>query len=730
MRKGLIGLFVAVGLCLPQALMAQTATEDGMNVFTLGDIVVSAEQGDAYQVSVSDVMTEVDIKAVNAHTLMDALKYMPGFVVTEARKSQSVSMNGMSMTRVLVLIDGVPFYETAYRTLDLNQIPAAVISRIEVVKGNVSVLYGPNAQVGMINVITKKGSDAPMVSAYMEGGQYDTYNMGVSASGSYGMFNGWFSVDHRTSNGWRMSSDYETKLGSFGSGGGRGGSLSNAAVLEDGGKRDNSDLDTTSVWTRLGFEPNARSEYYASFHYVNKEGGVPQSTVTNNAPYYANSNFTQLNRWDQYEELGVDLTARQEIFEGFNLTSKLFYHQHEDHYESYAFAMRDINGNWVSSGQSGNWNTIFPSSQFPRPIDYDDIDFYNSLLARSVYKDTLLGVHVIGDWKINDMHTIRGAAQYRQDTHKQKSELDEPFDDYTSYTGSVGLEYQLSLFDNHLGIVAGVSYDWFDVTKAKYATFSGGQVSGWVHPDKGGITDAWNPMIGFNFMFPEATGFLAGTELFGSVGQKTRFPTLREKVSSSNAYSDIDPEKSINYILGVQRGFFDKMLTVGVQGFFYDISDMIVSGSDQSLGRTRYFNKDDIDIYGIQMNLMFNPSENVSFMSDFTYNHDRDRSDGRSSNRVVGVPEYKIGFHAAWYIPEIGVRLNGNAIYVGKELSSLGPPLDYVDSYFLLGVKATKYLFDDRLEIYATVSNLLDEDYGNAYPGHGREFLLGTRVTF
>lgn len=751
MGKKFIIMLALLGLCLPQIAWGQLTYSDdgrledaeaaqasGFETFTLGDLVVSADPDERFQVSQVDVMTEEDIRATNSKTLGDALRYIPGVVSEQTSNFKghaNITINGLSGRNILVLVDGVPFYETSYRTLDLNQIPAAVISRIEVTKGNASVLYGPNAMGGMVNVITKKGSIEPQVTAYAEAGDYNTYNMGASVGGSYKIVNAWFSVDHRETDGWKMSNDYDPQVGYLY----QGRNNYYYGTFENGGKRDNTDMDTTSVWARVGIEPWRNSEYYVSFHYVTKDGGCAPGVESQNYFYTANSRdrFTWSTRWDLYEEMGFDFTGKQELFEDFTVTGKLFYHQHEDRMAVYDFA--DIY-NGLNHGP-GFYTGGIPGS-VTNPIEYGDVDMWAQKVAVSVYEDYMFGGQVLGDWKINDMHTVRASAQWREDEHKQKADKTFKFDTAKSETGSVGFEYQLSLFDRHLGIVVGVSYDWYKLTEAKvadYTSVGGYNFKGWNHPDKGNTKDSWNPMIGANFIFPESTGFMAGTELYGSIAKKTAFPTLREMATTSGSNANLDPQESINYILGAKRGFFDNVLTLGVSGFYYDISDWITSDQNRWLnnsGRAMYVNEGKINMYGFQVEAVIRASENLSFNANYTYNDGENKSSQRATNKITGVYNHKVGLGAKWYIPEIGLRLDGRAYYVGSsydQLPTVASPTQATkktDSYFIAGLTATKYLFEDHLEIYAAVDNIFDKDYGRNYPGQGRSFILGSRISF
>ena len=64
-----------------------------------------------------------------------------------------IRLRGMD-NGTLVLVDGHP--ANFNNASALNSIPIDQIEKIEVVKGPGSVLYGPQAMAGVINVITKK----------------------------------------------------------------------------------------------------------------------------------------------------------------------------------------------------------------------------------------------------------------------------------------------------------------------------------------------------------------------------------------------------------------------------------------------------------------------------------------------------------------------------------------------------------------------------------------------
>lgn len=67
-----------------------------------------------------------------------------------------VRINGMEGKYTQILIDSSPVISAMTGVYGLEQIPAEMLDRIEIVKGGGSVLYGGNAVAGVINILTKE----------------------------------------------------------------------------------------------------------------------------------------------------------------------------------------------------------------------------------------------------------------------------------------------------------------------------------------------------------------------------------------------------------------------------------------------------------------------------------------------------------------------------------------------------------------------------------------------
>ena len=107
--------------------------------------------------SSSIVIDHEEIQSSRAKNLTNLLATQANIVITESNfQPFSVYLRGGDSSHVLILVDGVPFYDSAsvQRTVNLNSLDLKSIQRIEVIKGSQSVLFGGQALSGVIKIDT------------------------------------------------------------------------------------------------------------------------------------------------------------------------------------------------------------------------------------------------------------------------------------------------------------------------------------------------------------------------------------------------------------------------------------------------------------------------------------------------------------------------------------------------------------------------------------------------
>lgn len=126
------------------------------------------------------IITAEEIEAKQQPLVVDVLRSVPGVYVARSGGpggTTSIYLRGTDNKHTLVMIDGVELGDpsSAGATVNLTNLAAINIERIEVVRGAQSVLYGSDAIGGVINIITKKGNKKPTGFASIEGGSFNTW---------------------------------------------------------------------------------------------------------------------------------------------------------------------------------------------------------------------------------------------------------------------------------------------------------------------------------------------------------------------------------------------------------------------------------------------------------------------------------------------------------------------------------------------------------------------------
>lgn len=151
---------------LAPAAWGQEAEEDA-DVTVLAPIVVTASsiattvQDAPASISVIDGET---VAEKGGRDLTDALRVVPGLNVGFGSDgTKGISIRGLSSGYTLILVDGKRVNASnsflRHYNGDLDWVPTDAIEKIEVVRGPMSTLYGSDAMGGVVNIITKKGTD-------------------------------------------------------------------------------------------------------------------------------------------------------------------------------------------------------------------------------------------------------------------------------------------------------------------------------------------------------------------------------------------------------------------------------------------------------------------------------------------------------------------------------------------------------------------------------------------
>ncbi len=184
MKKLSIVLIPFLLLSISPSALAQPNEEDDLALI-YGDeefvsIATGRKQPIARAPSVASVITSADITAIGATDLDQIIDTVPGFHVSNSAGGLNPvyiarGIHSQFNPQVLVLINGIPITNQflGNRSQIWGGMPIKDISRIEIIRGPGSALYGADAFAGVINIITKSAED---IDGTEVGGRVGTYH--------------------------------------------------------------------------------------------------------------------------------------------------------------------------------------------------------------------------------------------------------------------------------------------------------------------------------------------------------------------------------------------------------------------------------------------------------------------------------------------------------------------------------------------------------------------------
>ncbi len=658
-RKALLWIFSLALLCFwgatAQSQEALTVA-DATGTFDIGEVVVEGKGETITQVSTVETVSQDRIDLINAQNISDALESLPGVTVSVGAKNErNINVRGFNERYVPTFLDGIPIYIPNDGYVDTGNLPTSNLSKITLTKGISSALYGPNTMGGVINIITMKPEkpiEGEIEAGYAEEKAYHTnFNLGSRLEKFYFMLNG----GYLDSDGYRLSDDFDEN------------------VIEDGGLRDNSDIEQKSGSIKIGFTPADNQEYAIGVNIVSMEKGFPPSTSLDDRTRYWR--FTDWDKETYYLIGNIDFTEK------FSAKIRAF---HDEYY------------NVLDSYDDDTYSSQTRRSSFHST--YDDHSDGGSLTLRSRH---------IGN------QTISAAFHYKNDVHEEQDDRGDDWEKYETKMYSFGLEDDIK-FNDRLSLVLGVSYD------LQCPEYANGEP---LRDDE----DAFNPQAGLYLNVFE------DTVLHASVGQKTRFPTMHElysgQLGGNTPNPDLANEKATNYEIGFEKPLpADSLFQANL--FLSDVEDKIVEkelldGTDQyqNIGEARY--------QGFELILKtgFIPDNEVE--CHYTYLDAENRSDDRISDKLEEVSEHQfyVSDHYKfndWLSAFAKVQWNSER-YDENNAGEFDSTGGFWTADAKIMVNPAKFM-----TIEAGVRNLFDEDYrySNGYPREGSTFFALMRATF
>lgn len=132
-------------------------------------------------IATTTIVSQEDIQRMGARDLLDVLKTVPSLGITQTafglREIEVRGIKSLVSEKVLIMLNGHPLDHSLQNAGSIwlyDTLPVDTIKRIEIVRGTGSALYGANAFLAVINIITQTAKDLNGFHASTGWGSFDT----------------------------------------------------------------------------------------------------------------------------------------------------------------------------------------------------------------------------------------------------------------------------------------------------------------------------------------------------------------------------------------------------------------------------------------------------------------------------------------------------------------------------------------------------------------------------
>ncbi|SCW35713.1 TonB-dependent Receptor Plug Domain [Sphingobium faniae] len=418
------------GIALVPVAQAQTTdgtpAADPSGRFSLGQIIVTAPRPGGAGIDAQTLSSDA-IYTFNRTALDDAVNLMPGVAAGNSggtRNERLVFVRGFDRFQVPLSIDGIRVYLPADNRLDYGRFLTADIAEIQVAKGYASVLDGPGAMGGAINLVTRKPAKALDIDVrgtinLDNDADYAGYSTSAMAGTRQDRWYAQASYARSFTDHWDLPNDFRATV----------------PALEDGGARDFSSTRDWRVNAKIGFTPNDTDEYAIS--YTRQEGAKE-------APLHVSDTVStpRFWTWPSWDMESVYFLSTTALGDRATLKTRAYHN-------SFDSILRSFNDRDLDT-QS-------------RPYAFD-----------SPYRDRAWGGSAQLDFRASDTNTLRIAFHYRHDRHVEAQTSfsttsvpgTEPEQTQTENVFSIALENELKLTPD-VTFTLGGSFDWRDLKRAE-----------------------------------------------------------------------------------------------------------------------------------------------------------------------------------------------------------------------------------------------------------------------
>lgn len=642
------------------------------------------------------VLNDEEIHHSGYRTFAELLRTVPGYEILKSGNFGGIfpAVRGLDgANRVRVMIDGHfvnnPLDGSAFGNFD--DFPLKNIKKIEIIRGPGSALYGENAFLSVINIITKDGADIDGILVDSGFGSYDTLEGNIVFGKRYGNIDVSGMMHYRDTNGYDgiIESDSQSVLDR---------SLSPygfPAVSQAPGEVED--------WRRE-YSLNLKMAYkdvYLLGWYNNKNRGPfvgPQHALADESDIESNYVFAEVGYKKTFEEI-------------FTVKPRVYYDQFD-------------NDSYVESFPEG------ATLSFDTNNDgvYDAFKTYpDGLVGDGKVIQRIVGAEIPFDYELFDGNIITLGFEYRriqQSDIQYSANFDpltmDPLESMKDFTDTYPF---LKETTRHIWSV--YIQDTWDITDDISLTL------GARHDEYNDFGNATSPRSGLTWKFMEnaTLKFLYG-EAFRAPSFLEMF-TVNQPARLGN--EDLDPEIIRTMEMGLMYTF-NKHVTSSISYFNNNIKNLIMLRALDTASETwQYDNFGDAHIQGFEVETKVNVSPGNYVFFNYTFQDPEDDH----GNELPFVAKHKgnIGINAQ---PCRYINTNASAFFSGKRYREEDDSRDDMSSYALVNLSITGRNFFRTMNVQGTIFNVFDKDYKDPgpvsiaedLPRPGRTYFVGLSYQF
>lgn len=674
-------------LCFSVEGLSATAASDSTDnqVYTLGEVVVTGKRGGVESIGTVYRVTQEQISISGARNLNEAIELLPGVnVMVGGNAVPRIDIRGFRSRHNILLLNGIPINSTYDQQFNPSIIPVEFIAEIKMTTGPSSVLYGQGGLGGVINIITKTGTQGLKAMLSAEAGAGSSHRESANFSGKKGRVSFFSSASYSQREAYPLSDNFKD------------------TELEGGKYRDNSDKEGGALFANIGYDPTDSLSLGLTATYLFGEYGIPATAYD-----FANDAFAPQKKFRRIEDYnGFSVQAAFDYFpntSGFNMRGWLFHNQMSEQNNRYS---------------DNNYNS-YTSNPYLITYRLASDTQVSGITLQPQYDFGTKGVLTVGFSAELDTWQSRGTAWNEWSSEWPPQYLPAEVDDEKNISlYSAKAEYEW-LAISHLGLTLGYAYHYQN------------------RHDHDDYVDPEKPNK--NIPLEEDTDgdyvFLIGSfyditqkiRLKAAFQRNIRFPSIRQLYDVDAGNPALTTEQVCHYSAGVEVKWPWKIRTT--LDAFYSIANNFIEKDNRDSGNFENF--EEYLFAGAELAAEVRTVDNLFVRLGYSYLETKDNTGSgrdelpyRPRQRVTMEGKYSFAWGLTPYVSFVYVA---DQYFYGKGGNPYDPPPKAeLDDYYVINMKLN-YKIKNSFTIYTGADNILDEEYDQSYgyPMSGRYIYAG-----